>query len=229
MMNKMMNGFKNVRNQYVRAGGEPAKTHKLYGKWRQLSLLSLLGLLLVGGTFAMLTAIVAPRLNAFGFGNTTETIEEEFDGWNYKRVALKIEDKEENVPSVVRAMIIPVLKNRENLEQGTSGALIAMPDPTGRVSVSMGGISFEFTADWEDAWFYKDGYFYYKKVLNPGEQTPYLLQRVTSSNPEIIEIDKYSTVTVEVLSDALQASGGAPEEAWGVYVKDGKVYATPQP
>jgi len=163
--------------------------------------------LLITTTFAFLYAITGSALNPFSFGKTTITIEEDFKGWDVKEVRLK-NDQEDNVPGVVRAMFVIVLKDKD-----TGSPLGGDYDPYNEIGLV-------FAADWEDGWFFKDGFYYYREVLLPGDTTSPLLEKafVINDTPQMWK--KYANVIVEieVMADILQASGGAPEAVWGVTV-----------
>ena len=196
------------------------KSRLLGGKQRKIVLVLLLcGVILVGSTWAYMKRVTNTKLNPLTFGEIEPDIEEKFLGWDVKEVKLVNVDGSGRVPGVVRAMIIPVLKDKTT-GLTTGGDMAALSNPTGTTQVVMGDLTFKLVADWETHWFYKDGYFYYRTVLQPGEKTTILLGRVilTSDTPEMREKYKNITVTVEVLNDILQAEGGAASAAWGLTV-----------
>jgi alternate signal-mediated exported protein len=196
----------------------------LNGSRKTTLILLLCAVLLIGVSLAYLLTRTNTLTNAFTFGKPKIDIEEDFDGWNHKKVKLENVKGPDAVPGVVRAMIIPVLKDKTT-GQTTGGAMGPLADPGGGNKVVMGDLTFELASDWAAHWFYKDGYFYYRKVLAPGEQTPNLLLSVylTVDTPAIREKYVNTDVTVEVFADILQAEGGAPGQAWGVTVSGGIV------
>lgn len=178
---------------------------------------------LIGATIAFQHAITVTATNPFTLGEVTVTIKEEFDGWDTKKIYLTNDKTENSVPGVVRAMIIPVLKDTQS-GNGLGGSLEALSEPVNNEMV-VGDFTFYFASDWYANWFYKDGYFYYRKVLEPGETTTQLLDKValTEDTPEKQSEYAGITVEVEVLADILQAEGGAAADAWGVIVNGNTV------
>lgn len=82
---------------------------------------------------------------------------------------------------------------------------------------TMGDVTFSLAADWETYWLFnpKDGYFYYRRSVSPGEETAQLLAEVHISDDTWNIISAYGvTLAVDVLSDAIQTVGGAPENRW---------------
>ena len=191
-------------------------------RMRGVLIFVLLAVLLVGSTFALLTALTNRKANVFTFVEEDITIIEEFDDWEVKEVKLKVSN--DSAPSVVRAMIVPVLYSEYYGEHdprnvGYGGNMGPLGAPSGNTLV-VGDLTFVFAVGWETKWFYLNGYFYYNEVLYPGETTPQALlaQVIPTSgvNPALYE---GTTITVEVLADAIQAEGNAPAQ-WGVKVID---------
>jgi len=181
--------------------------------------ITLCGLLLAGGSLAYMAAAMAPLTNPFTFGTTEIDIDEDFDGWDLKEVCLVNVAGEGRVPGVVRALLIPVLKDADS-GRTIGGDMGPLSDPTGGTELVLGDLTFELDPDWETNWFYKDGYFYYRTVLQPGETTAPLLHRVRLTDDTPAMREKYAdiTITVEVFADILQAAGGAASQAWGITV-----------
>jgi len=90
---------------------------------------------------------------------------------------------------------------------------------TSGTSFTTGDFTFTLKSGWMLNWFYRDGYFYYRRVLSPGESTPFLLDRVSYTGTAADKADyNENNVKVEVLADILQAEGGAPAAKWGITV-----------
>ena len=178
-------------------------------------LAALSGVLLVGVTFAYLSAMTDPKENPFSFGKIKIDIDEDFDGWVTKEVRLT-NDGEDNVPGVVRAMIVVQLKDENG--DGINGDF----DPDNEIELV-------YDANWATYWFFKDGFYYYREVLDPGVTTEPLLSKVQLADDTPDMREKYKDVTVEVvvMADIIQAANGAPEAAWGVYVTGTTVSPTP--
>ena len=114
-------------------------------------------------------------------------------------------------------MLVPyILDSDGNYISCDLGGLSA---PVGNKMV-LGDLTLEFASDWSTNWFYQDGYFYYKKVLNPGESTTMLLSKVslTSNTAEMKKKYADTEIKIEVMAAILQAEGGAPEAEWGITV-----------
>ena len=174
-------------------------------------------------TIMYLTSLTPTVTNAFSVGEgDVNIVEPGVDpgnvpwGTDTKPVRLEIPSGDSNIPGVVRAMVIPVLKDKETGE-GSDGELGSLTEPTGNTLV-VGDITLHFADDWSSNWFYKDGYFYYKRVLKPGEQTTNLLSGVTLTDGSLSQEYADLTVEIEVLADVLQIDGDAPEKEWNVSV-----------
>lgn len=198
-------------------------------KWGKKSLLTGLAIALVllisaGGTIAYLTTRTETADNLFDFPPAEVDIIEEFIGWEVKQVQVK--NTSDKVPGVVRVLLLPrVLDAEGNYAQTSLGSL---GEPNGN-RVVMGDLTFELADDWADNWFYQDGFFYCRRVLEPGETSPVLLEKVSLTNdtPELREKYEGLTIDVDVLADILQAEGGAPALEWEVTVNGTTVSGRP--
>lgn len=168
----------------------------------------------VGGTMAYLATRTEDRGNPFAFPTAGVSIEENFDGWNIKEVQVR---NDSPVPGVVRVMLVPRVENAEG--NYVSVNLGTMGEPQDN-KIVMGDFTLELAANWADNWFYQDGFFYYRRVLEQGGVSEKLLQKVslTQDTPEIQEKYKDLQVKIDVQADLLQAEGGAPEAEWGVTI-----------
>lgn len=175
----------------------------------------------VGGTYAYLLINTTPAANDFTVGIARVTINEpSVDpssvvwGAGTKPVTLSIPS--DSISGAVRAAIIPVLKDAAGNIIGTPTDLLKQPTAN---AIVMGEITLNFANGWDTNWFYKDGYFYYKKVLNPGQTTTQLLSGVTLTNstPEMTAKYQNIKVKIEVMADVLQADPSALA-LWGVTV-----------
>lgn len=187
-------------------------------KRRALSLALLVcAIVVIGSTIAFLSALTSKETNPFSFGEIEITVSEPPNvNWETKKVTLVAGG---DIPSVARAIIIPIFKNTEESVDPTMGSGGALTAPVGN-KVVMGDITFVLASDWSDNWFYKDGYFYYKTVLQPGDQTAELLNKVSLTTDDDATREKYASIQieVEVMAESLQAEGGAPLSVWGVNV-----------
>ncbi|MEG2850710.1 MAG: hypothetical protein RR866_03300 [Raoultibacter sp.] len=86
----------------------------------------------------------------------------------------------------------------------------------------LGDFTLHFAANWSTNWIYKDGFFYYNKVLKPGETTPVLLSGISvAAGKESL----YSNKTyLSIAADSIQPAPAAVPAQWGVVVgPDGSV------
>ena len=224
-----MNSHKLKRIEHIAAG-------LFSGKMKSRTALTALVIFLVasaalGGTYAYLTANTAPAANDFTIGIPAVTVREPsvtpaavLWGANTKPVTLSIPAG--SMGGAVRAAIIPMLKDSSGNIVSTPTAALSAPTVKPAASdatMVMGEITLHFAIDWETSWFYKDGYFYYRKVLNEGETTPPILTGVTLTNNTAEMTAKYQDIVVkiEVMSDVLQPTDEALA-LWGVKVDTGK-------
>jgi len=182
--------------------------------------IAIVACVLVGGTFAVLSAVTGNEaINEFTVGEIGIDIDEDFDPlnpWNIKRVMLTNNDTENAVPGVARAKIVPVLRDEDTGEGRAAdmGSILAAPTGT---RLYMGDVVFVFDTNWATNWFFKDGFFYYRRVLNPGETTEPLLHKVELRAGAELEKYEGKILDVEVLASIIQAESNAPAE-WGVVV-----------
>jgi hypothetical protein len=190
--------------------------------WAQASLLTILiAATTLAGTYAYLLLNTAPVANDFTFGIPRVTIVEPSVtptavvwGANTKPVFLSIPS--DAIGGAVRAAIIPMLKDASGNIVSTPTGPLAAPVAN---AIVMGDITLHFASGWNTNWFYRDGFFYYKKVLNTGETTTQLLSGVTLTSNTPAMVAKYQNIVVqiEVMSDVLQPNQDALT-LWGVTV-----------
>lgn len=192
------------------------------GTLKGVIIIAMIAAFAVCGVIAAVVANSRSLRNTFTPGKTVvEIIEPDVDpedvpwGTDSKPVSLHIPADEGAVSGVVRAMISPYAYTTGG---ETKTIFPGMARPVQNKLV-MGDITLHFDPQWTNNWFYKDGYFYYNRVLNPGETTPLLLTGVTLSDNSAEMQAKYAAlnVDIEVAAQVLQAGGGAPSE-WGLSV-----------
>ncbi len=193
-------------------------------KQHKKSILLVLSIVLVlvisaGSTLAYLTTRTEDKDNTFAFPEAGVTIEENFDGWDIKEVQVK---NDSTIPGVVRVLLLPRIEDAEGNYVSADLGQLSQPQDN---KIVMGDFTLELAADWEDNWFYQDGFFYYRKVLEPGATSEKLLQKVslTEDTTEMRKKYKDLAIKVDVQADFLQAEGGAPESEWGVTVSGSAV------
>lgn len=173
--------------------------------------------------------LTEPIVNAFSAGSIQVEIQEPGVDpgavqWGTNTKPVKLYNPEDSIAGVVRAKLMPpaVYDTSGNAVAVDTGTLSA---PSGNTLV-MGEFTLHLADGWQNNWFYKDGWFYYNKILQPGETTTQLLAGVTLTDPDKAESYKSYTVKVDVLADILQTEGNAPTTEWGVTVGgDGAVSA----
>lgn len=80
----------------------------------------------------------------------------------------------------------------------------------------LGDVTFTLADDWETNWFFnpKDGYFYCRNPVAPGETTALLLKEVSISTNVLSKIEEGVHLRIDVLSDSIQTEGGAIDARW---------------
>lgn len=83
-------------------------------------------------------------------------------------------------------------------------------------SYTFDGVTYILNKNWSDNWIYnkKDGAFYYKYPVAPGEKTEELLNSISIAKNTKDNIYQDKKLVLDVISDAIQADGGAVEERW---------------
>lgn len=179
----------------------------------------------VTGTFAYMSIVSTPILNTISFNTVSVGIEEpgidpDRVPWGEASKPVKLRNTG-GVNSVVRVLFVPVLETNGTVKPCE---FAAMSEPVGNV-MTLGDAILHFSNDWANHWFYKNGMFYYKSVLPPGESTTQLLAGVTLTDWSTSI--KYAKLQIKVLADALQAEGGAAQDAWGIQVDAAAGTVTP--
>ncbi len=194
----------------------------------QLLMTLILSTTAVTGTLAFLVDSVSVT-NNFTIGTAdVEILEPGVDpdkvNWGTNTKVVTVSNPSGNEPGVLRVFILPVLKGEDHEVIGMP-LLGALSEPVSNMMV-LGDLTLHFDADWETYWFYRDGIFYYRHVLNGGETASHLLTGVTLTNATAAKIAEYQryTVEIDVSTELIQSSGGAPASIFGVTVAaDGTV------
>lgn len=177
----------------------------------------------IGITFSFLNTQTSILDNKFAFGPVTVEVVENFKGWDVKEVRLK--NTSDKNSGVVRVMLIPRVVDSDGIYVDSD--LVALSEPKNN-KIILGDFTFELDSNWSNNWFYRDGFFYCKKVLAAGETSPLLLKKVSLTNdlPEIREKYKDLDIKTDVVGQILQADGGAPQSEWNVVVNGNVVSAS---
>jgi predicted ribosomally synthesized peptide with SipW-like signal peptide len=166
---------------------------------------SLAALLVVGGTMAWFTDN-AKVTNLFTAGTVEiEVNEHDFENitdWNPgdttdKDVSVKSNGSKQ---TYVRVMLTPVWYDGENKAD----------------DVDAENVELILAEGWEDNWVESDGWYYYKDILNQGEETELLLDKVYLIGEDTGNEYQGLILRIEVEADAVQASNGAFKDAWGL-------------
>lgn len=141
-------------------------------------------------------------------------------------------DNENNTDAYIRVCIIPRWINTVSVGDNSTDTDITGVSELGDFgnltdieinnnTYSMGKVTFTLNEAWEDYWIYnkKDGYFYYKKSVAPGDTTEILLESISIDKDVYANISSdgdYSSVSlrVDVISDSIQTGGEAVETRW---------------
>ncbi len=174
-----------------------------------------------GATLAFLTATESVT-NRFILAEPTITVKESNVsnpdsvewGPNSKNVQIVVSSAHGSV-YVKTALILSAKDSAGNAYPLNTGILSAPDITTGQLSA--GDFTLYFNPDWENDWFFKNGYFYYKHILMPGEETNVLLKGITLTNNTDPMKAKYQNLTVQadILASSIQAKNSAVT-AWGV-------------
>lgn len=159
--------------------------------------------LFVFGTISYLNKI-NKKQNEFILGTIEPQILQDYDEENNIKENIKIKNIG-NSPIYVRATIVYYFVNSNNQ--------IIKDLPTLDADYS---IIFSSSDNWIKS---KDGYYYYKLVLNPDEKTDNLIDKYIDINNDINK-----KVMIDVVVQAIQTyPSSAVEDAWGVNVVDNKI------
>ena len=198
--------MKKYKGKFSSAGGRPGTMVAAL----VLILLALAGIT-IGGVAAYLSTSTGDVTNDFLADDPTDpSIVENFDGSTKTNVAVSVGDPGYAV--YVRAAVVVTWKDRED-----GSVLGVMPDASGDYTIEYN------TADW----FYKDGFWYCKKMVNSGGKTPDL---IVSCTPIDGKAPEGYGLNVEIISQTIQALGTtdgtdvpAVTNAWGVAVANGQL------
>jgi len=160
-------------------------------------------LLIAGGTFAWFTDNTPLKANKFKAGTLDITLIDRFCEYDAQKVN----------PGDCYFKEVYV----KNL--GTKKAVV-------RIKKDMffeGGLSLAPVMSSIDSnWFEKNGYFVYKKVLNPGQSTSglFTMNKICFSGPLMDNTYQGKKFTVNLMAEGIQATHQAPwENGWGVIVR----------
>ena len=176
----------------------------------------------IPSTRSVLKHLMAPVINIFSFARSDiSVVEPGIDPnnvqWSASSKPVYVENAADSVPSVVRVTLVPVFTD-EATGEVASVSVKPLSAPQGH-RIELGDITLVFSGDWGDSWFYRDGWFYYKEVLDPGQTTEKLHAGVTLTNdtPEMRTKYQNIKIEIEVFSESLQAEGAAPSQ-WNLSV-----------
>lgn len=204
----------------------------------RISLLCLVLVLVlsIGGTLAYLTwtANQTPNRTASGEialqivenGTAIEddyATEEVDSGEGNKTVQVKSTDEPDRADEIVRVTFIPEVEAKDgtgNVAMSESWSAVKTETVDGETKhyVETELLKLYLADDWSSHYLYKDGVFYYNKVVSKDTTTEELLSGVTLQN-DVNKAD-YGDVKVNVIADAIQSSPADAPKSWGVQVSD---------
>ena len=161
----------------------------------------------VGGSLAWLQSSTQPLTNEFTYAATPIDIPENFDGQVKRDVKVH---NEGNVPAYVRAKVVVTWKDAD-------GNVSAKPITESDYTMAMG-----------EGWFEKDGIWYCKTAVAPGQDSPVFITEAKkaegAARPEGFDL------SIEVMAQSIQAEGMQGEQhmveaMWPVTVNDSGVLA----
>ena len=165
----------------------------------------------VSGTLAYFMATTLSIRNDFLPARLNVVIHEEFQQTAGSYVKSNVTVENAVVPKAtshafIRVKLVPTWRDENGNVAGVPPVELAAPPA---------GITADINPDL--AFDYVDGYYYYKEILDPGEQTSPLIRTLTVDYSALAGTP-YEGLTFElsVLAEGLDAAAGAPEAAWGV-------------
>jgi len=176
-------------------------------------LTALLALVLVisvaGATIAWLASRTQPIVNTFALGVVTVDIPEDFDYTVKSDVQIENPEKgpdgRKSVPAYVRVALIPTW-TRDAVGKEPVGEPASLSD----LEITWGKMD-----DWVIG---SDGYYYYKRILNPGETTSVLIETAVV-NQKARGYENGYHMNLQVIADGIQAyPSTAVEGVWPVRV-----------
>ena len=159
------------------------------------------------------------------------------DGIDNKKVAIKADDSDYRRDSVLKVSFLPEVESSEVDSSSKSIGNVVFSQVWGEVkteTVTTDGVQttksyietdivrLYLVDDWQTNWTYKNGEFYYKKVLEDKQTTQLLLSGVVLQSG--VSAQDYGDIKVNVLADAVQATPADVPAMWGCTVSsDGVV------
>lgn len=181
------------------------KRRRKIKRWlRNWGLATVLGIvltvcLLTVGTVAYLQR-EAKLTNDFTVGEVKAKVEENFDGNVKKDVSLKNEGK---VDAYMRAKVLVYFEDKDGNVIGE--APVENKDYT---------ITYDLSKNWLKT---KDGNFYYKVPVKANSNTDLLIEKCEKKE---YNTNKDKHLVVHIFGEAIQAEGGAVNDAWGADVQE---------
>ncbi len=179
-----------------------------------------------GATLAYFTAKTNAQENAFKPGVTDVAVSESggssgengrtytlSSGGNTAPKAVSITNvnhDESSVPVYVRVRLVPIVRDADRNGTGDPVTVLTGPEESATSSPD-GGIRVFYELDTDQKWTSElDGFYYYKAVLKPGENTAQLLKSV-----EVYGLPPNKKLEIQVIADSIQTVAGAEQSAWG--------------
>lgn len=186
------------QGSYARKPSKPRRSRVRMNKTAVLLLaVILLAGAVIGTTVAYLTTNTDSIANNFEYAKVSCEVKESFNGNTKSNVQIV---NTSNIPAYIRATYV-----------------VYWADENGNVVATVPeGYSYQITeasmTDMFALWEKKDGYFYYRKPVQPGEATTGSLLTCTWTHPN----DPEYFLHVEIIASAIQSEpASAVQEAWG--------------
>lgn len=162
------------------------------------SILVLVVLLIVGGTMAWFTHN-EEATNVFAAGTVEIQVNETYN----QPIDWKPGAKTQKEVSI------------ESLGSKQSYVRVALIPKWDDSSLPINNVELIFADDYADNWIYKDGWHYYKHILDGDKETSLLLKKVELKD-ETDDDYQGKTLEIKVKAEAVQASHEAYKEVWGI-------------
>ena len=135
-------------------------------------------------------------------------------GAGNKEVQVKSEDNINRADELVRISFLPEVQDADGLGSLAISENWSAPqvDSSGNYYIQTDVIKLNLASDWQSYYKYRDGAFYYYKVVPKNTTTEKLLTGATLVDG--VNAGDYGTITVKVVADAIQAYPEEAASAW---------------
>lgn len=122
---------------------------------------------------------------------------------------LYVQDLEDalSIERQVRAMIVPTIEDANGnpiaIQSEVFGQNEGLSRPNSEGEMIVGDVILQFHSDWENSWEFREGFFYYRELLQPGESPAELLKNATIRTGSTL-VYQDNIVIINVLKDTIE-------------------------